>query len=186
VVKRGKWILDNLLASPPPPPPADVPALKTEHDGRKLTAREQLELHRANPACASCHQRMDPLGFALENFDAVGAWREGDAGQVIDAGAVLADGTAFKGFAGLQQILLDRREEFARAFTERLMTYALARGLGPQDMPSVRSIARAAAADGWRVRTIIRGIVMSPGFTMRRMPVPAAIARAGAGSGAGR
>jgi len=172
VVKRGKWILDNLLASPPPPPPADVPALKAEHDGKKLTAREQLELHRANPACASCHQRMDPLGFALENFDAVGAWRSEDAGQVIDAGAVLADGTAFKGFAGLQQILMDRREEFARAFTERLMTYALGRGLTPQDMPAVRSIARDAATDDWRVRTIIRGIVMSPGFTLRRVPTP--------------
>ncbi|MBX9885980.1 MAG: DUF1592 domain-containing protein [Novosphingobium sp.] len=172
VVKRGKWILDNLLASPPPPPPADVPALKAEHDGKLLTAREQLELHRANPACASCHQRMDPLGFALENFDAVGAWRTQDAGQVIDAGAVLADGTAFSGFAGLQQILLGRREEFARAFTERLMTYALGRGLTPQDMPAVRSIARDAAKDDWRVQTIIKGIVMSPGFTLRRVPTP--------------
>ncbi|WP_421847734.1 DUF1592 domain-containing protein [Novosphingobium sp.] len=182
VVKRGKWILDNLLASPPPPPPADVPALKTEHDGRKLTAREQLELHRANPACASCHQRMDPLGFALENFDAVGGWRAQDAGQVIDAGAVLADGTAFSGFAGLQQILLDRREEFARAFTERLMTYALGRGLGPQDMPAVRAIARDAANDDWRVQTIIKGIVMSPGFTMRRVPAaPTAVALAASG-----
>ncbi len=182
VVKRGKWILDNMLASPPPPPPADVPALKTEHDGKLLTAREQLELHRANPACASCHQRMDPLGFALENFDAVGAWRTQDAGQVIDAGAVLADGTAFSGFAGLQQILMGRREEFARAFTERLMTYALGRGLGPQDMPAVRSIARDAAKDDWRVQTIIRGIVMSPGFTLRRVPTaPTHVALAASG-----
>ncbi len=182
VVKRGKWILDNLLASPPPPPPADVPALKAEHDGKLLTAREQLELHRANPACASCHQRMDPLGFALENFDAVGAWRTEDAGQVIDAGAVLADGTAFKGFSGLQQILLDRREEFARAFTERLMTYALGRGLGPQDMPAVRAIARDAAKDDWRVQTIIKGIVMSPGFTLRRVPAaPTKVALAAGG-----
>ena len=182
VVKRGKWILDNLLASPPPPPPADVPALKTEHDGKLLTAREQLELHRANPACASCHKRMDPLGFALENFDAVGAWRTQDAGQVIDAGAVLADGTEFKGFAGLQQILMDRREEFARAFTERLMTYALGRGLGPQDMPAVRAIARDAAKDDWRVQTIIKGIVMSPGFTMRRVPAaPTNVALAAGG-----
>ena len=182
VVKRGKWILENMLASPPPPPPADVPALKAEHDGRKLTAREQLELHRANPACASCHQRMDPLGFALENFDAVGAWRTQDAGQVIDAGAVLADGRAFSGIAGLQQILLDRREEFARAFTERLMTYALGRGLTPQDMPAVRAIARDAARDDWRVQTIIRGIVMSPGFTLRRVPPPpTAVALAASG-----
>ncbi|MFM9937704.1 MAG: DUF1592 domain-containing protein, partial [Novosphingobium sp.] len=181
VVKRGKWVMENLLASPPPPPPADVPALKTEHDGRMLTAREQLELHRANPACASCHVRMDPLGFALENFDAVGTWRKMDAGQVIDAGAVLPDGTQFAGFTGLQQILLDRRDEFARAFTERLMTYALARGVGPQDMPAVRAIARNAAADGYRVQTIIRGIVTSPGFTMRRIPAPTTVALAGAG-----
>jgi len=186
VVKRGKWILDNMLASPPPPPPADVPALKAEHDGKRLTAREQLELHRANPACASCHQRMDPLGFALENFDAVGAWRNEDAGQVIDAGAVLADGTAFMGFSGLQQILLDRREDFARAFTERLMTYALGRGLGPQDMPAVRAIAREAAKDDWRVQTIIRGIVTSPGFTLRRIPVPITTASAANGGGTGR
>lgn len=186
VVKRGKWVMENLLASPPPPPPADVPALKAEHDGRKLTARQQLELHRANPACASCHVRMDPLGFALENFDAVGAWRTADAGQVIDAGAVLADGTQFAGFTGLQQILLDRREEFARAFTERLMTYALARGVGPQDMPAVRAIAKQAAADGYRVQTIIRGIVTSPGFTMRRLPGATNAARNAGGSGAGR
>jgi hypothetical protein len=112
------------------------------------------------------------LGFALENFDAVGAWRTEDAGQSIDAGAVLADGTAFKGFSGLQQILLDRREEFARAFTERLMTYALGRGLVAQDMPAVRAIAREAAKDDWRVQTIIRGIVMSPGFTLRRVSAP--------------
>jgi hypothetical protein len=163
-----------------------VPALKAEHDGKKLTAREQLELHRANPACASCHQRMDPLGFALENFDAVGAWRASDAGQLIDAGAVLSDGTAFKGFAGLQQILLDRREEFARAFTERLMTYALGRGLGPNDMPAVRAIARAASKDDWRVQAIIRGIVTSPAFTMRRVRVPMKTASAGAGTGNGR
>jgi len=180
-VKRGKWVMENLLAAPPPPPPADVPALKTEHDGRLLTAREQLELHRANPACASCHVRMDPLGFALENFDAVGTWRKMDAGQVIDAGAVLPDGTQFSGFSGLQQILLDRRDEFARAFTERLMTYALARGMGPQDMPAVRAIARSAAEDGYRVQTIIRGIVRSPAFTLRRIPAPVAVAQAGAG-----
>ena len=186
VVKRGKWVMENLLASPPPPPPADVPALKAEHDGRKLTARQQLELHRANPACASCHVRMDPLGFALENFDAVGAWREGDVGQVIDAGAVLADGTPFAGFTGLQQILLDRREEFARAFTERLMTYALARGVGPQDMPAVRAIARAAAADDYRVQTIIRGIVTSPGFTMRRLPRVINVAQTSARGGTSR
>jgi hypothetical protein len=172
VVKRGRWILDNLLASPPPPPPPDVPALKTEHDGRLLTAREQLELHRANPTCAACHSKMDPLGFALENFDAVGAWRTVDAGQTIDSGAVLPDGTRFAGLSGIRGILMDRKDEFARAFTERLMTYALARGTGPQDMPAVRAIAADAAADGYRVHAIIRAIAASPGFTMRKTPEP--------------
>lgn len=169
VVKRGKWILDNMLASPPPPPPPDVPALKAEHDGRKLTARQQLELHRANPSCAACHTKMDPLGFALENFDAVGAWRTVDAGQAIDNTATLPDGRAITGFTGLQQVLLDRRDEFAQAFTERLMTYALARGLGPQDMPTVRAISRKAAQEDYRVQTIVKGIVTSPAFTMRRV-----------------
>ncbi|MEJ2409929.1 MAG: DUF1592 domain-containing protein [Novosphingobium sp.] len=172
VVKRGKWILDNILASPPPPPPPNVPALKTEHDGRLLSAREQLELHRANPTCAACHVKMDPLGFALENFNAVGGWRTVDAGQPIDSGAVLPDGTKFAGISGLQTILLNRKDAFARAFTERLMIYALARGLGPQDMPEVRAIAGDAAADGYRVRSIIKGIVTSPAFTMRKTPEP--------------
>ncbi|WP_298289913.1 DUF1592 domain-containing protein [Novosphingobium sp.] len=180
VVKRGKWILDNMLASPPPPPPADVPALKAEHDGRKLTARQQLELHRANPSCAACHTKMDPLGFALENFDAVGAWRTVDAGQAIDNTATLPDGRAITGFSGLQQVLFDRRDEFAQAFTERLMTYALARGLGPNDMPAVRAIARKAAQEDYRVQTIVRGIVTSPAFTMRRAPAALNVARAGA------
>ena len=170
VVKRGKWVLDNLLSAPPPPPPADVPALKSEHDGRLLNARQQLEMHRKDPACASCHTKMDPLGFALENFDAVGAWRTMDAGQPIDAGAVLPDGTEFSGIGGLRSILLDREDEFTRAFTERLMTYALGRGVTATDMPSVRAIARDAAADDYRIQTIIRGIVTSNAFTLRKKP----------------
>lgn len=181
VVRRGKWVLDNMLASPPPPPPADVPALKAEHDGRKLTARQQLELHRSNPACAACHVKMDPLGFSLENFDAVGAWRTVDSGQVIDASATLPDGTRFAGVEGLQRILLEREDEFAQAFSERLMTYALGRGLGPQDMPAVRAIARDAAADGYRVQTIIKGVASSPGFILRRAPAPTTLAQAGTG-----
>jgi len=170
VVKRGKWVLDNMLAAPPPPPPADVPALKAEHDGRLLNAREQLELHRSDPACAACHVRMDPIGFSLENFDAVGAWRELDAGQPIDSAAVLPDGTQFSGITGLQDILSARKDEFTRAFTERLMTYALGRGVGPKDMPAIRQIAEVAAADDYRIRTIILGIVTSDAFTQRRTP----------------
>ena len=171
VVKRGKWILDNLLASPPPPPPADVPALQEKHDGRLLSARAQLDLHRANPVCASCHVKMDPLGFALENFDAVGAYRQRDAGQLIDASAVMPDGSGFSGLAGLQQILIARKDEFASAFTERLLTYALARGIGARDQPVVRSIARAAAADGYRIQTIIKAIVASEPFRLRKTPL---------------
>ena len=112
----------------------------------------------------------NPLGFALENFDAVGAWRTMDAGQPIDAGAVLPDGTEFSGIGGLRAILLDRKDEFTRAFTERLMTYALGRGVTATDMPSVRAIARRAAADDYRIQTIIRGIVTSNAFTMRKKP----------------
>jgi hypothetical protein len=140
------------------------------HNGKLMTAREQLEMHRANPACASCHVKMDPIGFALENFDAVGGWRQKDAGQIVDASAVLPDGTKFAGFGGLQQILLARKDAFADAFTRRLMTYALARGLIAQDMPSVRGIARDAAADDYRIQTIIKGIATSAPFTLRKTP----------------
>jgi mono/diheme cytochrome c family protein len=178
VVKRGKWIMENLLAAPPPPPPADVPALRESIDGRPLTAREQLELHRQNPACAGCHVRMDPLGFALENFNGIGAWRTHDAGQTIDVGAVLPEGTHFSGLSGLRQVLMDRRDQFAQAFTERLMIYALARGVGPQDRPAIRAIARAAAVDNYRIRTIIRGIVESDGFRLRKTPDGAHLAQA--------
>ncbi|MDO7840731.1 DUF1592 domain-containing protein [Sphingomonas immobilis] len=170
VVKRGKWILENMLAAAPPPPPPDIPALQTAHGGRLLTAREQLELHRTNPACASCHVKMDPLGFSLENFDGVGAYRQKDVGQPIDASAVLPDGTKFAGISGLQQILLARKDEFTAAFTERLLTYALARGLSAHDMPAVRKVSGAAAADQYRIQTIIKGIAMSDPFTLRKTP----------------
>ncbi|WP_243395552.1 DUF1592 domain-containing protein [Sphingomonas oleivorans] len=168
VVKRGKWILDNMLAAPPPPPPPDVPALQEKHDGRLLTAREQLEMHRKNPTCAACHVKMDPLGFSLENFDAVGAFRRTDAGQPIDVSATMPDGMKFSGLTGLQQVLMARKDEFTGAFTERLLTYALARGVGAHDMPAIRSITRAAAADDYRIQTIIRGIVTSDPFTLRK------------------
>ncbi|MGH8446816.1 MAG: DUF1592 domain-containing protein, partial [Solimonas sp.] len=170
VVKRGKWVLDNLLAAPPPPPPPDVPALKQTQAGRQLNAREQMELHRADPACASCHVRMDPLGFALEQYDPVGAFRTLDAGRPVDASAKMPDGTAFSGLAGLQKILLDHKDEFARAFTERLMVYALGRGLEAYDQPTVRAIARATAADDYRIHTLILGIVESEPFQQRRTP----------------
>jgi hypothetical protein len=170
VVKRGQWILSNLLSAPPPPPPPNVPALKAEVDGRKLSAREQLEMHRADKACASCHEKMDPIGFALENFDAVGAWRSQDSGQIIDASAQMADGTSLNGVAGLRKVLLQRRDGFTRAFTERLLTYALGRGVEPQDMPTVRAIARRAATDDYRIHSVIMGIIESQPFNLRRSP----------------
>lgn len=168
VVKRGKWILDNLLAAPPPPPPPNVPALVAEQDGRRLNAREQLELHRANPACASCHVRMDPLGFALESFDGIGAWRAAELGQPVDVSAVMPDGTRFSGLAGLQGVLLARKDQFVGAFSERLLTYALGRGVDEQDAAAIRRITRAAAADDYRVQTVIRAVVASDPFQLKR------------------
>jgi hypothetical protein len=170
VVLRGKWILENILAAAPPPPPPNVPQLNDAKNGKTMTIREQMEMHRANPVCASCHTKMDPLGFSLENFDAVGAWRNGYAGQKVDASAVLPDGTKFEGPQGLQSILLARKNQFVEAFTERLMTYALARGLEAYDMPSVRGVRYAAQKDGYRMNDIIMGIVTSVPFDMRRTP----------------
>jgi len=171
VVKRGKWVLENLLAAPPPPPPADVPALKAEHNGKMLNARAQLELHRADPKCASCHVRMDPIGFALENFDAVGAWRKIDAGEAIDPSATLPDGTRFAGLSGLRQVLMARKDLFAQAFTEKLMTYALGRGIVAGDRPQIRAIAAQAASENYRIRSVILGIVQSDAFTLRKVPL---------------
>ncbi len=178
VVKRGKWVLDNLLAASPPPPPPNVPALKAEHDGRMLSAREQLVLHRSDPVCAACHVKMDPIGFALENYDAIGAYRQLDAGQKIDPTATLPDGTVFSGLDGLRGILMKHKVEFVRAFTERLMTYALGRGVGPQDMPAIRRIEQRAAVDQYRIQSIIEGIVMSDGFMLRKTPARAELADA--------
>jgi mono/diheme cytochrome c family protein len=170
VVLRGKWILENILAAPPPPPPPNVPTLNDTKNGKTLTVRQQMEMHRANPVCASCHTKMDPLGFSLENYDAVGAWRTGYAGQLVDASAVLPDGTKFDGPAGLQSILLTRKEQFVEALTERLMTYALGRGLESYDMPAVRGVRYQAAKDDFRMQSIILGIVQSVPFMMRRTP----------------
>ena len=170
VVLRGKWILENLLAAAPPPPPPLVPSLDDAKNGKKMTVREQMELHRKNPVCASCHTKMDPLGFSLENYDAVGAWRAGYAGQLVDASAVLPDGTKFEGPKGLQDILLSRKDQFVEALTERLMTYALGRGLESYDMPAVRAVRYQASKDDYRMQTIILGIVQSVPFSMRRTP----------------
>jgi mono/diheme cytochrome c family protein len=174
VVQRGKWILETLLGTPPPPPPPDIPQLKAEgKDGRLLTAREQMEQHRQNPVCASCHARMDPLGFAMENFDGVGRWRTRDAGSVINASGKLPDGTAFTGPAELKKALAgSHSDEFINTVVEKLLTYALGRGLEYYDKPAVRSITRAAARDNYRMSALISAIVKSTPFQMRRTPVP--------------
>jgi hypothetical protein len=168
-VLRGVWILDNLLNSPPPAPPANVPPLEeNKADGRKLTAREMIERHRANPSCASCHNRIDPLGLALENYDVIGRWRANDDGGPIDASGKLASGASFTGPRGLRDMLLSRGPEFVHATLERLLTYALGRELEPRDQPTVRSIMRQTAPGGYRFHDLIVAVAKSVPFQMRQ------------------
>jgi hypothetical protein len=166
---RGKWLLENILAAPMPAPPPNIPALEASNkDGKPLSVREMLEMHRANPACASCHARMDPLGFSLENFDAIGQWRTTDAGKAINASGVLLDGTQVTGPAALQHALVAQKQQFVRAVTEKLLTYSLGRGLEYYDAPAIRGIVRGAAADDYRWSSVVLGIVKSAPFQMRR------------------
>ena len=169
-VLRGKWILDNVLAAPPPPPPPNVPALEdTNTEGEVLSMRDRMVQHRSNPVCASCHAQMDPLGLALENFDAVGRWRtHGESNSPIDASGVLPNGIAFDGPAGLRQALLHDPALFATTVTEKLLTYALGRGLGYFDAPAIRAITRNAAKSDYSFSSLIVGIVNSAPFQMRR------------------
>ena len=168
-VLRGMWLLENILGTPPPPPPPDVPSLKEDQDTEALTMRERMEQHRENPACAVCHRVMDPLGFALENFDAIGRWRttSGAADAPVDASGELPDGTRFDGPAELREILLSKREQFVETFTEKLLTYALGRGVEYSDRPSIRKIVREAAPD-YRWSSLILSLVQSTPFQMRR------------------
>jgi len=172
VVQRGKWILENLLGAPPPPPPMDVPELKPHSsDGKLLTMRQQLEQHRASPKCSGCHARMDPIGFALENYDAIGRWRDKDGDSLIDASGKLPDGAEFVGPAGLTKLLLtDYRDDFVRTVTQKLLTYALGRGLEHYDQPAVRSIARQAARENYSMSALVTALVESTPFRMRRTP----------------
>jgi hypothetical protein len=170
-VVRGKWILENLLGTPLPPPPPDVPALveKPNPADEEQSMRVRIARHRANPVCASCHATMDPLGLSLENFDMVGRWREVDESLIpIDASGVLPDGTQFEGPAGLRAVLLGDPDRFVRTVTEKMLVYALGRGLEHYDMPTVRKIARDAAAQKYRASSLILGIVNSRPFLMRR------------------
>ena len=169
-VLRGKWVLENLVGAPPPPPPADLDtALKTDPPGSApKTMREQMERHRTNPVCANCHQVMDPIGFALENYDLVGAWRTTDAnGLPLNTADVLTDGTKVDGVVSLRQALVRRPDMFVQTLTEKLMVYALGRGLTYEDMPEVRKVVRGAAQKGYRFSALIQGIVESVPFQMR-------------------
>jgi hypothetical protein len=160
---RGKWLLENLLGSPPPPPPPNVPSLKEDKDVSLLTMRQRMELHQASPVCSSCHSRMDPLGFALESFDGLGRWRSG-----VDSSGILPDGTKIDGPVGLRKVLLDKKDQFVTTATERLLTYALGRGVEPFDMPAIRRIVREAEPADYRWSSLITGIVRSVPFQMRR------------------
>jgi hypothetical protein len=167
-VVRGKWILENLLGTPPAPPPTNVPPLEDVNaTGKPRSVREQMEAHRANPACAGCHKIIDPPGFALENFDAVGAWRTRDAGVAIDASGQLMDGTRVDGVVTLRQALLKRPEVFVGTLTEKLLTYAVGRGLAYYDEPAVRGIVRQVAGSNYRFSSLILEIVRSTPFQMR-------------------
>jgi hypothetical protein len=170
-VFRGKWVLMNVLGTPPPEPPPNVPALVDKKTQAKVqTMRERMAQHRANPACSTCHSLIDPAGFALENFDAIGRWRVVDESfNPIDASGALPDGTKFDGVQDLRAALVRRPERFVTTVTEKLLTYALGRGLEYYDMPAVRRIVREAAKDGYRFQTIVRGVAESYPFTMRRV-----------------
>ena len=172
-VVRGKWLLENVLGTPPPPPPPDVPALAENDDSGEppRSMRQRMEAHRANPVCASCHRVMDPLGFALENFDGIGRWRTtNEAGTPIDTADELADGTPVDGPASLRAALLKRPESFVTTVTEKLLTYGLGRGVEYLDAPAVRRIVREAADDDYRWSSLVAGIVRSVPFQMRRTP----------------
>jgi Protein of unknown function (DUF1592)/Protein of unknown function (DUF1588)/Protein of unknown function (DUF1585) len=176
-VIRGKWILNNILGAPPPDPPPNVPALSDRRTQAKVqTMRERMAQHRSNPACASCHSMIDPTGFALENFDAIGRWRTVDESyNAIDASGALPDGTTFNGVSELRAALTKHPERFVNTVTEKLLTYALGRGVEYYDMPAVRKILKDAAPDGYRMQSIVLGIVKSYPFQFRRIDAPAGL-----------
>jgi hypothetical protein len=170
-VKRGKWILENILGAPPPAPPPGVPELKEDQEAKKSgSLRERMQQHRADPNCATCHERMDTIGFGFENFDGVGAWREMDGGFKIDASGTLPDGASFRNPAELKEILKRDVDAFRRCLIEKLMTYALGRGVEKHDRGEIERIGRVVAADGDRFNRIIVEIVKSDAF-LRRMRV---------------
>jgi len=174
-VLRGKWVLEVLLGSPPPPPPPNVPsfdATSATAGGKLLSVRQRMEEHRANPACSSCHRVIDPIGLALENFDATGKWRIKDGETAVDATGVLYDGSRMEGPAGLREALLNHKDVFLLSFTESLMTYALGRRVEAQDMPAIRKIIRDGEKNGYRISSFLLGVVNSPAFLMAKGASP--------------
>ncbi len=168
-VLRGKWVLEEILGTPPPPPPPNagaLPANDAVKDG--LTFRQRLEEHRKDPNCAGCHARMDPIGFGLENYDPIGRWRDEIGGGPVDSSGVLATGEKFSGSRELKVHLQKRREDFARNLTEKMLAYALGRGLEPADMPTVRAITKKLAANDFRAQTLMLEIVKSYPFQNRK------------------
>jgi hypothetical protein len=166
-VKRGRWILEQILGTPPPPPPPNVPELKAEEAELSGTLRQKMEQHRKDPACATCHAKMDPLGFGLENFDAVGAWRTLDGKDKIDSSGVLPSGEKFAGPAELKKILMSRKKDFVRNLAEKMMIYGLGRGLDSTDQCAVEEIVKAVEKDGYRFSRLVLEIVRSEPFEKR-------------------
>jgi hypothetical protein len=170
-VIRGNWVLRNILGVPAPAPPPDVPTLKAQPadaagNARPPSMREQMTQHRSDPRCQGCHKLMDPIGFALEPFDAIGRWRTEDSGNLIDARDVMYDGTPVEGPAGVRTFLVKYQDQYLRNVTQNLLTYALGRGVEYDDMPTVRSVLRTASADGYKLKTLIEAVVMSDVFQM--------------------
>ncbi|MCA1685639.1 MAG: DUF1588 domain-containing protein, partial [Planctomycetia bacterium] len=166
-VKRGKWILEQILGSPPPPPPADVPELDAQGQ-LSGTLRQRMEQHRSNPSCASCHARMDPLGFGFENFDAIGAWRDKDADAAVDPSGELPSGQKFRGPKELKAILKGRDKDVARCLAEKMLTYALGRGIEYFDTCAVDKIVKGTAEDRYRFSRLVLEIVKSDPFQKRK------------------
>jgi hypothetical protein len=166
---RGKWVLENIMGSPPPQPPPNVPALKEESptNPKQRSMRERLEQHRVNPVCSSCHSRMDPLGFALDNYDAVGRWRTAEGATPVDASGVMPTGEKFNGAAELKKLLLARSDLFVAAYTEKLMMYAIGRGTEYYDQPALRQILRESKPDNYRWSSLVMGVIRSAPFQSR-------------------
>ena len=167
-MKRGKWVLESILGAPPPPPVPDAANLKPEPGDASLTLRQRMERHRKDPNCASCHNRMDPIGFGLENYDAIGVWRDRDGGKPIDAAAVLPDGGKFNGPTELKKIIQARKEQFVECLVEKMLTFGLGRGVEHYDGPVIKDLSNAMAKNGYKLSTLVVEVIKSYPFQYRQ------------------